>query len=443
MAIGGISLANRYDLTDSGTGSRKSGVNNLVNTATIGAVTGAINAAKGTAKTTGTSTGSGRSGGTSGGTSVPSYDLQSMYDSYWSGLLGASAPYLAEYDDAYARSAQRIEDAYNASMGRVAQGYNTASGAYQKNLDSTLGILRDSYNASRGEVTTDAERSLREAYINNMMRRRDLNQTMSAMGLNGGASESTMASMANQYGNARSTIEESRNRSLAELLRTRDQNVASAQQAYNTQLADLENQRLNMENQLIANRLSALNQADQASAAARAQIAMFNLQQMNAYQSNLQNAYASMVNAAAAGGLNSPAYQQALSQFNLAQNATPVYGGLQAIGDSAMTGLTGWNTGKYSTNTRAYANELQNLVDAQKAFSFNATEAGNAYNPASVQQAQATQGTNYARYLQQLQQELAAGANPNDVRTSLYRNVQNGSVDRNDLASMLRQLGLI
>ena len=99
-----------------------------------------------------------------------------------------------------------------------------------------------------GDVNTDAEKSLQEAYINNMLTRRNLNQRLAAMGYNGGATETTMGSLENQYGASRAGINEALNKSIANLDQTYGDNLAGALQSYNSAMSNLGLQRMQLEN---------------------------------------------------------------------------------------------------------------------------------------------------------------------------------------------------
>ena len=162
---------------------------------------------------------------------APSVDLNAVWMAYLNDLK-------AQAQAAYDRNMARISDSYN-------QGASTLS----SNLSSSMDQLSRARDASNLGITRDAESSLKSAYINNMMARRDMRQNMSAQGLNGGAAESTMASLANNYGTSRNNIETTRNRSLEELERTYNSNVAQAQQAYNSALANLYAQKMQQEQQ--------------------------------------------------------------------------------------------------------------------------------------------------------------------------------------------------
>lgn len=143
----------------------------------------------------------------------------------------------------------RAQAAYDRNMSRIASAYGSAASSLRGNLDSSISRLNAARDKSMGDVRNDAEDSLRQAYINNMMTRKNLNQRLSAMGYNGGATETTMSSLENQYGKSRSGINDTLNKNIANLDMTYGDNLAQAQQAYNSAMANLYLQRMQMEMQ--------------------------------------------------------------------------------------------------------------------------------------------------------------------------------------------------
>lgn len=156
------------------------------------------------------------------------------------------AAYLASLEAQRRAAAQA---AYDRNMSRIRSGYESAYGSLRGNYDSTVSRLNAARDKSMGDVNSDAENSLRQAYINNMLTRRNLNQRLSAMGYNGGATESTMASLENQYGNSRTGINETLNKNIADLNMTYGDNLAQALQSFNSAKANLDLQRMQMEMQ--------------------------------------------------------------------------------------------------------------------------------------------------------------------------------------------------
>jgi hypothetical protein len=144
---------------------------------------------------------------------------------------------------------ERANQAYERNMARIASAYDSAYGSLKDNLSSTQGRLNAARDKSMGEVRGDAEDSLRQAYINNMMTRRNLNQRLAAMGMNGGATETTMSSLENQYGKSRAGINQTLNDNIANLDSTYGDNLAAALQSFNSAKANLDLQRMQLENQ--------------------------------------------------------------------------------------------------------------------------------------------------------------------------------------------------
>ena len=133
---------------------------------------------------------------------------------------------------------QAAEEAYNRGKSALESAYASKAQSLLDNYNSSKDQLMNSYNTSKSGIEADSAKSLREAYINNMLNKRDMNQLLSAQGLSGGASESTLAKMLNSYGNNRNTINTATNRNLLELETSHNANLADALQNYNNALAD-------------------------------------------------------------------------------------------------------------------------------------------------------------------------------------------------------------
>lgn len=132
-------------------------------------------------------------------------------------------------------------------LARISAAYDNAASLLKGNYDSQVGTLRSAKKKSTRELNVDSEQALREAYITKMQNQRDLNQRLASQGLNGGLAETTMARLANNYGNSRTQVNNTRNRSLAGINQTYAEQLASALQNYNQAMANLEMQRLNAE----------------------------------------------------------------------------------------------------------------------------------------------------------------------------------------------------
>ena len=167
-----------------------------------------------------------------------------------------------DYDEYLRQMREAAENAYNRGMSALNSAYDSQMNSLSNNLSETRNQLSNQYNRSRGNISQDAENSLRQAYINRMLSQRNLGQQMSAQGLTGGASETTMANMLNNYGNARNSINNTLNNNLSNLEGNYSDNLSQAMQAYNSAVANANlakaQQAMSLENALANNQISAL-----------------------------------------------------------------------------------------------------------------------------------------------------------------------------------------
>lgn len=188
------------------------------------------------------SSSSGSSGGSGGGGNVNPEPVDT-------GDSGGGFDWGAYYAELQRQAQERANAAYERNMARIASAYDSAAGSLSGNYNSTVDRLNAARDKSMGDVNTDAEKSLQEAYINNMLSKKNLNQRLSAMGYNGGATETTMAQLANNYGNSRTGINETLNKNISDLNMTYGDNLAAALQSYNSAKANLDLQRMQLEMQ--------------------------------------------------------------------------------------------------------------------------------------------------------------------------------------------------
>ena len=170
----------------------------------------------------------------------------------------AAADYAAMIQSMIEQQRAAAQAAYDASKARLDEAWGNTKGSLDKNLQSTLNSLQRNYDYGAGIARKDAKNSLRQAYVNYMLNKRDLGQQLAAMGLSGGATESSLAKLLNEYGNSRGGINETLANNLAQLANTYQNNTASAEQLYNTQYADAMNNyigQLNNLEQMLANNM--------------------------------------------------------------------------------------------------------------------------------------------------------------------------------------------
>ena len=93
--------------------------------------------------------------------------------------------------------------------------------------------LKNGYDTNVGAVNADTARDLRQAYISHMMNQKNLGQQLAALGRSGGASETTLLGLYNQYGQNRGALEAARNQQLNQLALQLAEQQAAQQADYN------------------------------------------------------------------------------------------------------------------------------------------------------------------------------------------------------------------
>lgn len=155
---------------------------------------------------------------------------------------------------------QAAQNAYNNNMSALEAAYTKRLAGLDDNLATTNNALASSYGNSRDSLNANSEKALQEAYVNRMMNERNLRQQMNAQGLNGGASESALASLYNTYGNSRNNINNATMDSLRSLEETYNNNIANARQNYNNAMSSAADSnmayRMQLENDLANNTVS-------------------------------------------------------------------------------------------------------------------------------------------------------------------------------------------
>ncbi|HIX05897.1 MAG TPA: hypothetical protein H9865_07340 [Candidatus Fournierella pullicola] len=225
--------------------------------------------------------GSASTGG-SGSGSGASYDLSWLQNLYAQQQAAAAA----------AEQARRAaaQQAYERSMAALNAAYNGQIEALKNNYNSTLGQLQSDYEHGAAGVNFNADNALQQAYINQMMTLKSLPQQLAAQGIGGGAAESTLAGVYNNYGNSRNEIDVARGQSLGDLLAQLNAGKNQAQQAYNNQLSDAQATRLAYEMQLEQNLANAIADAATVNYDRQFEISSQYLEQMAKLQSEMASA---------------------------------------------------------------------------------------------------------------------------------------------------------
>ena len=105
-------------------------------------------------------------------------------------------------------------------------------------------LLNGQFTNSKNELEAARRRALQEAYISRMMQEKSLSDQLDAYGLTGGAAESVMANMRNNYANNRNAVEERVQNSLRDLLLNYLNNLTTSRQRYNDSLLNAQNSRV-------------------------------------------------------------------------------------------------------------------------------------------------------------------------------------------------------
>lgn len=192
---------------------------------------------------------------------VPQYsNSQNGMSELISALKAQQQWYADQLKAQQAAQQQAAQNAYNSNMSALQDAYQKRLSGLSSNLESTKSQLTNSYNNSSKSLNDNAAKALQEAYISRMMSEKNLPIQLSAQGINGGASESAVASLLNNYGNSRNNIETAKNNSLSQLEQAYNSNMANALQSYNDAVSSAADTnmayRMQLENDLANNTVS-------------------------------------------------------------------------------------------------------------------------------------------------------------------------------------------
>lgn len=144
---------------------------------------------------------------------------------------------------------------YDTYLGDLGSQYQEMLAAVQSQREAQLSRIQAQYDAAvaqmerqRPQLQQNYEDSAKQAYIQNMLSKRDLPQQLAAQGLNGGMSESSQLALEADYGNQLADARKQYDQNLYDLdtqiskVRASGADaLAGAEGDYNTMLADLRN----------------------------------------------------------------------------------------------------------------------------------------------------------------------------------------------------------
>ena len=188
-------------------------------------------------------------------------------------------------NQAYDDYANALSQGYVGTQVSLGQSKSAAEDALEAQIDRAVARME----AQRPKIQQQYEDSQRQAYIQSMQAKKNLPQQMAAMGMTGGAAESSMLDLENQYGNARNGYQQSYNNALEDLdAQINDvyasgvENQAALEQQYRQLLAEYQN---NYANNLATAKLQAqLQQAQLQRAELERQDALAQQQWQQAFQ---------------------------------------------------------------------------------------------------------------------------------------------------------------
>lgn len=125
-------------------------------------------------------------------------------------------------------------------------GYSGGGGSYSdpganalsllaQNYNNSVRSVNDRYNFDEQNLRNDAEKQLREAYINYMMNRKNIDNDMARLGYTGGVTESNRAKLYNNYGTIRNDINRRLDEGIREYTLKRNAELLSLLNNYNNQ----------------------------------------------------------------------------------------------------------------------------------------------------------------------------------------------------------------
>lgn len=194
----------------------------------------AINAYKDSLINTSTSTTTG--GSTGGSTTSGSSRKASSGGGSSSGGSGSSVADLI--GDVVIDPTAEIRQRYAGILSDLANNNQFVLDKLKGNYDTSVNTINADFDVSQARQNQDAEDALRQAYINYMMSRKNMDSDMMRQGYNGGVSESNQARMYNNYGNIRNDIRNSLANAIEQLNLKRNAQLGEALNQYNAQLAD-------------------------------------------------------------------------------------------------------------------------------------------------------------------------------------------------------------
>ncbi len=127
--------------------------------------------------------------------------------------------------------------AYNDALADLDASNAKVLALLKKNYDNSVNSINGKYDLTQKTQEADSANALREAYVNYMMNRRNIDGDLNRSGMNGGVAESTRAKMYNNYGNNRNALRTVLQNRLAEINLGRNEALNTLENEYNNAVA--------------------------------------------------------------------------------------------------------------------------------------------------------------------------------------------------------------
>lgn len=152
---------------------------------------------------------------------------------------GGSVAYEPVYYEAPSYDASAaINDQYNELLAQSRAANQRVLDALKANFDNSTKNINANYDLQQKTSEQDSADALRQAYINYMMSRRNINNDLARAGYTGGLAESNKARMFNNYGTNRNAIRTLLAQNLEKINTARNAELNDVQSQYDTALAN-------------------------------------------------------------------------------------------------------------------------------------------------------------------------------------------------------------
>lgn len=151
---------------------------------------------------------------------------------------GKTPAWSRDYNQTYGSGTINYGGVAGGGSGGRGGGVSMQVKALEKAMGNNKDALEAAYDASRGELESSIASAQQQAYVNSQKAMKNLPQAMAAGGYNGGVTETTAASIQNEYQNALNQLEQAKAQELARMQANLANGIADSESQYQIQLAN-------------------------------------------------------------------------------------------------------------------------------------------------------------------------------------------------------------